>query len=156
MPAAAFAAPPTADRGQGMTVNISTVSVSPVSFLRSRPTHAIALVILGIHVTVVRCRIAMRSAAAVDGRRRAIRSRPRAPPRLNAQSEGDEPMRNCMVYNVTSSVRTTSAESLSTPLPPPAAKFYSTLRPPKSTLCSGGNESHCARRVSDLCSEVMI
>ena len=54
-----------------MTVNISAVSVSPVSFLRSRPTHAIVLVILGIHVTVVRCRIAMRSAAAaVDGRLR--------------------------------------------------------------------------------------
>ena len=43
-----------------MTVNISAASVSPVSFLRSRPTHAIVLVILGIHVTVVRCRIAMR------------------------------------------------------------------------------------------------
>mgnify|MGYP005734998063 CR=1 FL=1 len=43
-----------------MTVNTSAVSVSPVSFLRSRPTHAIVLVILEIHVTVVRCRIAMR------------------------------------------------------------------------------------------------
>ena len=52
-----------------MTVNTSAVSVSSVSFLRSRPMRAITLVNLGIHVTVVCCRIAMLSAAAaVDGR----------------------------------------------------------------------------------------
>ena len=58
--------PPTADRRRATTDSeVSMASVSPGSFLRSRPTHAIALVILRIHVTVVRCRIAMLSAAAL-------------------------------------------------------------------------------------------
>ena len=115
--------PPTADRRRATTDSEVSMCQHGLRVARelsalaaNAATHAIALVILRIRVAIVRCRIAMLSAAAaVDGRRMRRRPPPRAPPRLGAYSGRSELRRTYMVYTITSSVRTIRAESPPTP-----------------------------------------